>query len=39
MLENIMWRFSKIYREMHKCVDAIDATENDIAANNSECER
>ena len=31
--------FSKIYREMHKCVDAIDAIESDIAVNNSVCER
>ena len=39
MFENIMWKFSKIYREMHKCVDVIDAIENDIAINNNECER
>ena len=39
MLENIMWESSKIYREMNKCAHAIDATENDIAVNNNECER
>ena len=30
---------SKIYREVYKCVDVIDAIENDIAVNDNECER
>ena len=30
---------SKIYREIHKCVEVIDAIENDIAINNNECNR